>query len=190
MRDYAISLGVPAADIVLDFAGRRTYDTCYRASAHLRRRRSRAGHPTLSPAARPDTVQQPGCRESEGVIRRPPHLPAQLARLLAVARAGGRTVTLWEVWVSRPLPVLGQPEPIFPIKRCSAYYSVHLNARLATTLQRTLFGFLEAVWIVPGTRDRSGLCQKPEPDQSYAGGGSRHALLCRETGPGCGEPGA
>ena len=31
MRDYAIDLGVPAEDIVLDYAGRRTYDTCYRA---------------------------------------------------------------------------------------------------------------------------------------------------------------
>ncbi len=30
---YAISLGVPAEAIVLDYAGRRTYDTCYRAKA-------------------------------------------------------------------------------------------------------------------------------------------------------------
>ena len=33
MRAYAISLGVPAEDIVLDYAGRRTYDTCFRAKA-------------------------------------------------------------------------------------------------------------------------------------------------------------
>lgn len=31
MKNYAIKLGVPENDIVLDFAGRRTYDTCYRA---------------------------------------------------------------------------------------------------------------------------------------------------------------
>src|SRR5512140_2059301 len=31
MRQYAIKLGVPDKDIVLDYAGRRTYDTCYRA---------------------------------------------------------------------------------------------------------------------------------------------------------------
>jgi SanA protein len=31
MKEEAIKLGVPAEDIVLDFAGRRTYDTCYRA---------------------------------------------------------------------------------------------------------------------------------------------------------------
>ncbi len=31
MRQYALSLGMPDSDIVLDYAGRRTYDTCYRA---------------------------------------------------------------------------------------------------------------------------------------------------------------
>ena len=31
MKKTAIELGVPENDIVLDFAGRRTYDTCYRA---------------------------------------------------------------------------------------------------------------------------------------------------------------
>ena len=31
MRQYALAQGVPDEDIVLDYAGRRTYDTCYRA---------------------------------------------------------------------------------------------------------------------------------------------------------------
>ena len=31
MRTYALELGVPDQAIVLDYAGRRTYDTCYRA---------------------------------------------------------------------------------------------------------------------------------------------------------------
>lgn len=31
MKRTAMNLGVPESDIVLDFAGRRTYDTCYRA---------------------------------------------------------------------------------------------------------------------------------------------------------------
>lgn len=33
MMAYAIERGVPAADIQPDYAGRRTYDTCYRAQA-------------------------------------------------------------------------------------------------------------------------------------------------------------
>jgi SanA protein len=33
MRQLAIRLGVPDKDVVLDYAGRRTYDSCYRAKA-------------------------------------------------------------------------------------------------------------------------------------------------------------
>ena len=33
MYDYAVARGVPPADVVRDFVGRRTYDTCYRAGA-------------------------------------------------------------------------------------------------------------------------------------------------------------
>ncbi len=31
MKATAVKLGIPAGDVVLDFAGRRTYDTCFRA---------------------------------------------------------------------------------------------------------------------------------------------------------------
>jgi SanA protein len=31
MKRHAVELGVPETDVILDFAGRRTYDTCYRA---------------------------------------------------------------------------------------------------------------------------------------------------------------
>jgi SanA protein len=33
MAEYAMANGVPGQDLVLDYAGRRTYDSCYRASA-------------------------------------------------------------------------------------------------------------------------------------------------------------
>lgn len=33
MYDYAVARGVPARDVARDYAGRRTYDTCYRAAA-------------------------------------------------------------------------------------------------------------------------------------------------------------
>ncbi len=32
MYNYAVARGIPAEDVVRDFAGRRTYDTCYRAN--------------------------------------------------------------------------------------------------------------------------------------------------------------
>lgn len=31
MLNYLVSIGIPEDDVVLDYAGRRTYDTCYRA---------------------------------------------------------------------------------------------------------------------------------------------------------------
>lgn len=36
MKATAVKLGVPEKDVVLDFAGRRTYDTCYRAKEIFR----------------------------------------------------------------------------------------------------------------------------------------------------------
>jgi len=112
MREYALSLGIPDEDIVLDYAGRRTYDTCYRA------------------------------REIFGVenailVTQQFHLPRALylCNLLGVDGVGvaannynyrsmsllfwnlrelAATVTaLVDVHLTRPLPILGEPEPIF-----------------------------------------------------------------------------
>ena len=49
MREYALELGVPDEDIVLDYAGRRTYDCMLSGAAHLWRRRSDPGDPGLPP---------------------------------------------------------------------------------------------------------------------------------------------
>ena len=113
MRDYAISQGIPPNDIVLDYAGRRTYDTCYRAKDifkvesailvtqgfHLPRAVyvcNRLGVPAVGVSAdvrqyRPFSRLYWGMRETAATL-----------------------VALWEVHVSQPLPVLGNPEPIFP----------------------------------------------------------------------------
>lgn len=104
MYEYAIARGVPAEDIVRDFAGRRTYDTCYRAGAIF------------------------GVREAVLVTQRF-HLPRALftCRNLGVDAVGlsadrriyasnpfyqardlvATLVAWWEVKFSRPLPVLG-----------------------------------------------------------------------------------
>ena len=47
MYEYAIELGVPEEDIVLDYGGRRTYDSCYRASPQS----SALPTPSSSPSA-------------------------------------------------------------------------------------------------------------------------------------------
>jgi len=115
MRDYALELGIPEEDIVLDYAGRRTYDTCYRAQHifgvnqailvtqgfHLPRALyicnqlglTASGVPATKRVYRKRSVAYWNLRE----------LPAAL-------------VALWEVHISHPLPVLGKPEPIFPLE--------------------------------------------------------------------------
>jgi SanA protein len=112
MRQYALSLGVPETAIALDFAGRRTYDTCYRAKAIF------------------------GVEEALLVTQKF-HLP----RALFTCNALGLTaygieannnsyrkisLLIWnfreqvatvgafvDVFVSNPVPVLGVPEPLF-----------------------------------------------------------------------------
>ena len=111
MRRYARQLGVPDEDIVLDYAGRRTYDSCYRArhifgvtdvilvtqSYHLDR--------ALFTADRLGLV-------AVGVAAdRRPYLYIKRywwRELLATAKAW------WEVTISHPVPILGEKLPIFP----------------------------------------------------------------------------
>jgi len=45
MRRYALRLGVPYAAIVLDYAGFRTYDSCYRARDIFQVRQAISGQP-------------------------------------------------------------------------------------------------------------------------------------------------
>ena len=112
MLQYALSLGVPSHAIALDHAGRRTYDTCYRAKAIF------------------------GV-ESALLVTQKFHLPRALflCRALGLDAAGveanqrhyrSASLLIWnireqlatvgaflDVYVSNPLPVLGDPEPLF-----------------------------------------------------------------------------
>ena len=113
MYQYALSLGVPEEAIALDYAGRSTYDTCYRAKKifgindailvtqnfHLPRALYIChvlGIKAVGvPADRRDYSPGPWVYWS---IR---ELPATLN-------------ALWQVHVTHPMPVLGEPELIFP----------------------------------------------------------------------------
>ena len=111
MRQFALSAGVPAEAIVLDYAGRRTYDTCYRAKAIF------------------------GV-ESALLVTQGFHLPRALflCNMLGMDTLGVEATHcywngspfVWNVrerfatvaafldlYVSSPLPVLGNPEPMF-----------------------------------------------------------------------------
>jgi len=111
MRQFALSVGVPDEAIVLDYAGRRTYDTCYRAKAIF------------------------GV-ESALLVTQGFHLPRALflCNMLGMDTLGVEATHcywngspfVWDVreqfatiaafldlYVSAPLPVLGNPEPVF-----------------------------------------------------------------------------
>ena len=116
MRQYAIALGVPDEDIVLDYAGRRTYDTCYRARSIFQ-----VGDPILVTQAfhlprslytcRAMGMDAVGVAADQRDYRRGSLLYWNLRELPATLTA------LWQVHVTRPEPVLGEPLPIFSGKR-------------------------------------------------------------------------
>jgi vancomycin permeability regulator SanA len=112
MKDYALSLGMPEADIVLDYAGRRTYDTCYRAGAifgvqdailvtqlfHLPRALYTCNHLGV---------------ESSGVAAQNHYFLKRSRAYWNLRELFATPVAFWEIHISQPLPVLGSPEPIF-----------------------------------------------------------------------------
>ena len=113
MRQVALSLGVPAEAIVLDYAGRRTYDTCYRAASifgvadailvtqsfHLPRALYECNH--LG-------VRAVGVASDLTRYRRFITAYWDLRELFATSAA------LWDVHIAHPIPVLGDKETIFP----------------------------------------------------------------------------
>ncbi|HEY2980657.1 MAG TPA: ElyC/SanA/YdcF family protein [Anaerolineales bacterium] len=115
MQDYALSLGVPRDAIVLDYAGRRTYDTCYRAKTIFK-------------------------LDNAILVTQDFHLPRALflCNALGLEAMGvesnnlyylKRSRLIWntrelfatfsafmDLYINRPVPILGEPEPIFKEK--------------------------------------------------------------------------
>jgi len=111
MQAFALELGIPPTDIVLDYAGRRTYDSCYRAKYIF-------------------NVQ------SAALVTQSFHLPRALylCNQLGLESVGvnadrriytRRSQTIWfirelpatmmafiDIWIRHPIPVMGNPEPI------------------------------------------------------------------------------
>ena len=114
MRQYARSLGVPDEAIVLDYAGRRTYDTCYRArhifgveSAILVTQKFHLSRALFTCNAL--GVKAMGVEANNYYF-------LKRSRLYWNIREQFATVTaFWDVYFKKPLPVLGEPEPIFPV---------------------------------------------------------------------------
>jgi SanA protein len=112
MLDYALAQGVPREDIVLDYAGRRTYDTCYRArdifgvsDAWLVTQRYHL------PRAL-ETCRGLGLDVVGYSANRYQHHGVYLIRY-RLREVPALWLAWWELAVARPEPVLGDPLPIF-----------------------------------------------------------------------------
>jgi len=113
MRQLALSLGVPDDTIVLDYAGRRSYDTCYRANVIFRIDRAilvtQAFHmPRVLYLCNHLGLDSIGVTSDLQYYRKSTRLYWNLRELSATLAA------LWDVHLGHPIPVLGDPLPIFP----------------------------------------------------------------------------
>jgi vancomycin permeability regulator SanA len=112
MKEYALSFGVPEKDIILDFAGRRTYDTCYRAKEIFGLQKALL---VTQPYHLPRAVFT--CNilglESSGVYAdNYPYRKLSLG-FWTLRELPATLVALWELFITKPTPILGNKEPIF-----------------------------------------------------------------------------
>lgn len=115
MRAYAIELGVPEQAIALDYAGRRTYDTCYRAIHIFGVKQAILVTQNFHLPRALYTCNQLGLPAIGVTADRRAYARRSLA-FWQMREIPATLVALWEVHVTRPLPVLGNPEPIFPME--------------------------------------------------------------------------
>lgn len=114
MKRYALSLGVPEADIVLDYAGRRTYDTCYRARHIFGVREAILVTQRFHLPRAIFTCNGLGV-DSVGVIADQRTYSQYAHRFWRIREIPATAMAFVDVFITRPLPVLGKPEPIFGV---------------------------------------------------------------------------
>jgi SanA protein len=112
MQQAALELGVPAEALVMDEAGSRTYDTCYRAGAIYGVERAilvtqRFHLPRAMFLCEALGLEPVGVAADRRPYRERSVTYWNLREVLATAAA------LWDVVVARPDPVLGEPIPLF-----------------------------------------------------------------------------
>lgn len=112
MREYALELGVPDQAIAVDYAGRRTYDTCYRARHIFNIRQAtlitQGFHlPRAIYTCNALGISAVGVPADQRMYRTGSLLYWNLREVFA------SLVALSDIHLTKPLPELGPPEPIF-----------------------------------------------------------------------------
>ena len=111
MQRQAVKDGVPEADIILDFAGRRTYDTCYRAQYIFGLDRailvtSDYHLPRALYTCAGLGMQVVGFEPNQGDYAQEP--------LWMLREVPASVVAWWETWRKPESEIMGKPESIFP----------------------------------------------------------------------------
>jgi SanA protein len=112
MKQYALDLGVPEQDVVLDYAGRRTYDTCYRAKTIFGVKQAILITQNFHLPRALFTCNALGVQAS-GITADRRAYQRRAYTIWIIRELPATFVALWDVWFRKPQPVLGQPEPIF-----------------------------------------------------------------------------
>lgn len=113
MLNYALSLGVPREAIVLDYAGRRTYDTCYRAKEIFEVTDVLLVTQNFHLARSLFTCDNLGLKATGVSADRRQYARGSVLSW-EVRELPAALVAMWDVWIAHPEPVLGDKEPIFP----------------------------------------------------------------------------
>lgn len=112
MKQFALSLGVAENDIILDYAGRRTYDTCYRAMHIFGVTNGIVVTQTYHLPRALLTCRGLGLKAAGVIADRQTYNTRSMTRW-RLREIPATLVAMWDVYIGRPLPVLGKPEPIF-----------------------------------------------------------------------------
>ncbi len=113
MKSYALELGMPEEDIVLDYAGRRTYDTCYRAGAIFQLDQVILVTQKFHLPRALYTCNALGLN-AVGVAA--DLRPYRDEGYWSVREIAASLVAFIQVHITKPEPVLGDIEPIFPLE--------------------------------------------------------------------------
>ena len=113
MYEYAVSIGIPPEDIVLDYAGRRTYDTCYRANAIFGLDSAILVTQRFHLPRALFLCSQLGV-DAEGYSANVSYYLKRSRLYWNIRELPATFMALVDAWITHPLPVLGDPEPIFP----------------------------------------------------------------------------
>ena len=111
MKEYALARGVPEADIVLDYAGRRTYDTCYRARYIFQVQEAVLVTQRYHLPRAQFICEGLGLDTVGYVADRTPYTHIRWYWFREVPALWR---TWWDLHLVKPKPVLGEPLPIFP----------------------------------------------------------------------------